>query len=276
MLKSFRVDTAGAMSILFAGCICVLIAFIGFAVDYGMAQSERQELQGALDAAVLAAAKSPTVDKAEVVRQFLASSISRERFDALDIAVDTATPGEIGGVISYVHPTLFLAVLNRSNIPVQVRSTAVAPAPGTLSMTFEAKFAQGWYAKDIFLFVRDADGEIVEMQKVLSYDYDFDHDVKTFKPPVDTISASHDVTSGGTIGVMMRVWPDTIDIGSRSGEYVDYYSDDEDARIRRQGECEHGEEHKWEDGGNEDHRDFIYEMTCTSTEGGTTAIRLKN
>lgn len=191
------------------------------------------------------------------------------------MAVDTSVGNEVSARLDYVQPTLFLAVLARNAVPVQVRSTAIEPGPSKVSMTFKAEFAQGWYAKDIFLFARGPDGVITEMKKVLSYDYDFAKDKKTLDPPIDEVAQSYDITSGGTIGVMMRVWPDTIDIGSRSGEYVDYYSDDLDAKIRRSGDCKDGETHKWEDGGNEDHRDFIYEMTCVSSDGDATALRLK-
>lgn len=275
MIREFLDDVRGTMSVLFAGSIVVLVALLGFAVDYGIAQSKHEHLQDALDAAVLAAASSTAEDKEGVVRQVLMGSLPMSTFSALSIAVDSSNASELSGRIAYVQQALFLPILGYRAIPVEVRATAARPGPATVSATFKSEFAQGWYAKDIYLFARDTDGNIAELKKVLSYDYDFASDTKTFEPPIDEITETYDITSGGTVGVMMRVWPDTVDIGSRDGAYVDYYSDDIDARIRKSGECEDGQTHKWEDGGNEDHRDFIYVMTCESGEIDRTAIRLK-
>ncbi len=57
-LKTFTSDTKGNMAVIFAIALMMIMAALGVAVDYGMAQRAKVKLQNSADAAVLAAAKT--------------------------------------------------------------------------------------------------------------------------------------------------------------------------------------------------------------------------
>ncbi|MCB1511408.1 MAG: Tad domain-containing protein, partial [Hyphomicrobiaceae bacterium] len=56
--ESFSSDNRGAVAIIFAFSIVILVAFVGSAVDYGRWMSARSQQQSAIDAAVLAAGRT--------------------------------------------------------------------------------------------------------------------------------------------------------------------------------------------------------------------------
>lgn len=55
---SFRKDQTGSISIVFAGTLILLLGILALAVDGGNAMRTRQQIQGAMDAAALAAART--------------------------------------------------------------------------------------------------------------------------------------------------------------------------------------------------------------------------
>ncbi len=58
LLKSYKSNTNGTMAVTFAVALLAVLACVGAAVDFSMAQSSRMKMQDTADTAVLAAAKS--------------------------------------------------------------------------------------------------------------------------------------------------------------------------------------------------------------------------
>lgn len=273
-MKSFASDTRGNVVLIFAFGLVMLLSAVAGAIDFGRAYSAKRKLQAALDSAVLAAAASSKPDRLDN-----AATVFQQNFHSAGIT--GASPqftlngsNQVVGTANLSLRSSFLQVLGMQSIPVTATSIAASTYSNVINVTFEATKVQGWFAKDIYAFMRDADGNIVQEVKVLSYDYNRTTNSKTVVPPLDTTSQTYTLSGGSTFGVKMRVWPDYDNVGSRSGPHVDFYSDDKDARIRTKGECETGQEHAWEDGGDSNFKDFVYNMTCTSRSGSIAEVRL--
>jgi hypothetical protein len=144
-----------------------------------------------------------------------------------------------------------------------------------ISYTFTPKQASGWYAKDIFIWVKDGSGNLVSLTKALSYDYDFSTYVGTTNPPLNTATTSFSLPVTHSTGVMMRVYPTGLACGTTRAACppTDYYSDAPNASLflqRSSASCADvgGQDNNWEDGGDNTYTDYIYALRCSvsSTE----------
>ncbi len=129
-------DRRGNVSLVFALCAIPVIGAIGLAIDFGMQVRMRNDMQHALDAAVLAGAIGTTAN------QDLASMVSERAGRALDstgmhpsisVSVDPAN-GTITAHAEVAMGTLFLGLFGDGQSTVRAMSTAVAGAGGPMEV----------------------------------------------------------------------------------------------------------------------------------------------
>lgn len=275
-LSQFADKEDGNIVILFAFTSVVALVSVGGGIDFLTTMSTRSKAQQALDASLLYAAS-----QASNSRLGRAQAYFRANFDTASVGgsmpnFSVDPDGSVTGLLSTKVKTNFLGLIGIKSLPVVVSGASSAIYSTTAEVAFTPTLAQGWYAKDIFAFLRDPQGNIVERVKVLSYNFDPATGIGATDPPFNNSSQTFTLTGGNTFGVMMRVWPNSVNIGSRKGSYVDYYSDDPAPRIHTSGDCSgpEGQTNNWEDGGNFDYMDFVYSMKCSQMVGAPTAVRL--
>jgi len=126
-IKSFARDRKANVAILFAIMSPVVMIALAGAVDYSHGVTTKEEMQAALDAAVLAGAK------ASLTTTQTASITVAGDFYASNIATVTTTSsasfsfnsdGSLTGTATYPMPTLFSGVTGASTIGISVTSTA--------------------------------------------------------------------------------------------------------------------------------------------------------
>ncbi len=128
LMARFRVANAGNIAMIFALCLGVLCGAIGVAVDYGRGSSTRSELQLALDAAVLAAARRHSVDDPEaqgLVAQYARANFS-SKYPNLRIVLESSigVDGKVRAKATVTVPTLFMQILGTDAILVSAKSEA--------------------------------------------------------------------------------------------------------------------------------------------------------
>jgi Flp pilus assembly protein TadG len=274
LIRSYLDNRDGSMAVVMAVMLVVLMAAIGGALDFGRASLARDKTQGVLDAALLHAAGRASQSKVAAASAFFEAESKNLGIAGPDPTFVLGADGSVSGAASMSIETIFLRIVGMQMLPVVVKGTATANIATVTQVAFTPATAQGWYAKDVYAFIRDANGNIIEQTKVLSYDYDYSTGTKTTVPALNQQSQTYTLTGGASFGVMLRVWPDTVHIGSRSGPYVDYYSDDPNPNMLVSGNCKTGETHSWEDGGNQSYGDFVYVMSCSSMVGEPKFVRL--
>ena len=128
-LIRFATDVRGSVAVTFGVAVLPLITAVGAAVDYSVAMKVRSELQGALDAAVLAGAASNATYGDD--RLIEAAAVFNANYDG-DIAVTpifTMGDGIIRGVIASEVPNTFMGIVGIDVVKLNVTAAAVH-APG--------------------------------------------------------------------------------------------------------------------------------------------------
>ena len=138
---------------------------------------------------------------------------------------------------------------------------------GETSVTLTPTAINGWYAKEVFLFVRNASGTITAQTTVASYNFGF------ATAGLNTPSQPMSVPAGSTWGAGLRVWANGDK--SRRGTPILYYSDTPGQRaLQSSGDCAAGgRQDAWGDAGTTG-RNVLYTLICTvptgtGTGGGT-------
>lgn len=127
MLKRYLKNTSGQFAIMFAGFTTVLILAAGAAIDIIGIQKSKSDLQALTDAAVLAAARSKSENKAELMR-LAQAAIDANLKDGQDVRIKLEV---VDGIISVSgsseYDTQLMAVLGFKNLPVSALSEAPIP-----------------------------------------------------------------------------------------------------------------------------------------------------
>jgi hypothetical protein len=124
--KLFISQDSGNVGMIFAAMVIPIVMLIGGAVDYGVAVNKKTLLQGAADAATLAAAKLDDDEPAAII------SAATEIFRA---KVELVGMGAVEPAVSFVdnevrirarteYPTAFMKVASIDELPVEVYSAA--------------------------------------------------------------------------------------------------------------------------------------------------------
>ncbi len=131
-IKAFREQTSGAIAIMFALMVPVLIGVAGISLDYSMAYLVQQRLSQALDAAALAAAASAT-DEADIearVQDFFDANYPPEKLGVtydLDVQI---VGDEVTVMGSARYNTRFLQVLGIDKVDVDAQTTVIREVQG--------------------------------------------------------------------------------------------------------------------------------------------------
>jgi Flp pilus assembly protein TadG len=289
LLKAVLRDRGGNMAVLTGLAFIPIVGAVGLAIDVSDAISVRNKVQHALDAAALAAAaKYPTMDVA-YAKSFLMADLAN-----LPIAPNAGDPGYavslagsdftmdadgvVTGTASVDVKTTFMGLAGFTTTRLNVVSTAASINKTKVgSATYNITNAQGAYDKDIYFFTRDKGGNILSETLILKYDYTLSKGKGStvFTPP-KSLSTTIKVGDYASYGYKMVVYEDN----SYTGKTINpksYYSDDPKSPAWRKitGDCTTGTStENWEDGGDANYKDFVFDVTCSEVEVATGKVRL--
>lgn len=144
--ERFKRDERGAVAIIFALSIFVLLLICGLGIDYGRAIHARAKIRAALDAATLAAAKgirlqnltsaqAKALAKTMFLQNFRSGSMGFADINAINIAVDAGaakvdvqvdasvptTLGQLAGIEKFDIPSVSAAIFEAKDIEVAVQ-----------------------------------------------------------------------------------------------------------------------------------------------------------
>ena len=134
LLRNFLADNAGNMSVIFAVSAVPLMLIASVAMDVSYAERTDNNLQNALDRAALAAIANPNMTAQQ--REAYAEKVFNENFISKHKAMLTypdeggAGVFNIAGVVNL--PTTLGAMVNRRNVEVDAKSSAVLQEEGSI------------------------------------------------------------------------------------------------------------------------------------------------
>lgn len=271
---AFATCQRGTVAILFGLSLFPVVLLMGGAVDYSAAVAKKSRLQEALDKGVLAAAVKGNADSALLNRYLNANMPVGITAINATLAVKTAANGDItyASDATFAVQTAFLKMVGMNAINVGAHSEATLPTQ-IVTATFNAVSAKGAFAKDMFLWTKNASGAVTSKQTVLSYRYGVSG--SGTNPPVGNWTVTFSVPKYSTYGVGMVAYQDLSYQGGLINP-VEYYSDVDAASFRKTGNCQDGggAQYNVEDGGDSDYLDFVYTMKCVLGVASNSVARL--
>lgn len=275
-LEKFAKDRKGTVAVTVSIVLIPFMGILGAAIDYNAAERAKTELQNLVDASgLMALNKSSTSEAIIVINAYLADT----KFAGATISgvaiTNTASGRTLTLTATATVPTLVLghALGGGSEMPIVVTSK-ISGTFKPISYTFTPLQASGWYAKDIFIWVKDGNGNLISLTKTLSYDFNWANLGINFDgnttPPLNTATTSFSLPATHKTGVMMRVYPTGTACGQTRATCTptDYYSDASNSNLflqRSSSSCADvgGQNNNWEDGGDNTYTDFVYALRCT-------------
>ncbi len=124
--KRFAVNESGNVGMIFAAMIIPTIMLIGGAVDYGQAINKKTILQGAADAATLAAAKLDDDEPEAIIsaaQAIFLAKIEKAGIEDVQFQVNFVD-NEVRLTASTTEPTAFMKVAAIDELPVEAYSVA--------------------------------------------------------------------------------------------------------------------------------------------------------
>lgn len=124
-LRRFGHDRSGNVALIAALAAIPFVLAIGIAVDYTRAAAAKNDLQAAIDAAVLAGAHDGTAGWTTVAGQMLTSSVKTTDFAISTSSFTKDADGNYVGTASGAVATTFASLMAVSSLPVSATATAV-------------------------------------------------------------------------------------------------------------------------------------------------------
>lgn len=289
-LARFKSNRNGNISILFAASLPVMLAGVGAAIDFASASMLHDQMQEAIDAATLAAASKGTADDGIALSAFLENApdfvvvkngVEDSWANVKSVKMKVNADGNMVGTATGTMKTSLLGIIGVEDVDIAVTATAKMNKITKIDKaTFQITNAQGAYDKDIYFFTRDKNGVITSSTLILQYDYTLKSGkgTKVFTPAITT-STTVTVGDYASFGYQMVVYEDTTYTGKRVSP-KSYYSDAADAAkwTRTSGNCSDttGQTNNWEDGGDSNYADFVFNLKCTTTTSVARDVRLIN
>lgn len=271
---AFATCQSGTVAILFGLSLFPVVLLMGGAVDYSAAVAKKSRLQEALDKGVLAAAVKGNADSALLNRYLNANMPVGITAINATLAANTAANGDItyASDATFAVRTAFLKMVGMDAINVGAHAEATLPTQ-IVTATFNAVGAKGAFAKDMFLWTKNASGAVTSKQTVLSYRYGVSG--SGTNPPVGYWTVTFSVPKYSTYGVGMVAYQDLSYQGGLINP-VEFYSDVDAASFRKTGNCQDGggAHYNVEDGGDNDYLDFVYTMKCVLGVASNSVARL--
>ena len=129
--KRLSRDRSGNFAIMGALGATVVALSVGVLIDFGIARSDRQLLQQAIDSGVLAATYlTNESDQKTLVKSYLVANTKYPVIDA-NLTVTKNSDGSLTATYRRLVPTSFLGITGVNTIPVSVKATAIRPAGGS-------------------------------------------------------------------------------------------------------------------------------------------------
>jgi Flp pilus assembly protein TadG len=171
-----------------------LLLAVGFSVDYTSAVTARSNMQGALDASILAITTLPTTtskaDRQTALQQAYAanSGPGAATLTGVNIAADgTAT---FTATASYAMPTDFMSIARINSVQVGVASS-VRKTPALVQTTFRVTKVSGYWSKTMLLYGTKFGDTVAKPLMTISYAYNGFGDPKGYgTTTVSTINGS--------------------------------------------------------------------------------------
>jgi Flp pilus assembly protein TadG len=142
-LIKFANDRSGAVAIIFAFTVFILLGIVGGAVDYGRWLTAKSKQQAAIDAAVLAAGRVFQISNGDTYQSIAAADEYYSKMKSTLLSNDTTNFAVVdnGGAMlatsSAVVITPFLQFAGVSSLPVNITSKAVMTAAGNADKSIE-------------------------------------------------------------------------------------------------------------------------------------------
>lgn len=138
----FRRDERGTTAMIFALTIAIVVSMVGGAVDYGRAVKVRDQMQNAVDAAVLAAARSWQLNgDATMALQVAQSFYDRNKPYEVASTLQTFPPDAARNALvleaSAVAQAPFLSLIRVDGFTIEVRSEALLAVGGNSELNLE-------------------------------------------------------------------------------------------------------------------------------------------
>ena len=139
---SFTQDVRGSTAMLFALTTAVVLAMVGGAVDYGRAVKARDQMQNAVDAAVLAAARSWQLDgNIALAQQRALEFYNRNKPQDIQTAITAFSTDPVRNAIvlesSGIVPAPFLSLIRSDGFTVEARAEALLAVGGNSQTSLE-------------------------------------------------------------------------------------------------------------------------------------------
>lgn len=252
----------------------------GIAIDYARISDARTKVQGALDSAVLASASKGTLDQAHSAKLFARNIPDTPGLTINNLAFTADTTGVLTAKAQVSMPMGMLGMFGKTRQTIRVSSKAQMFQLKKISqVTFQITSATGAYDKDFYFFTKDSTGKITSEQLVMSYDYTLSSTGKQTRVYTPSLSTAKTAAVGdySTVGVKMVVYEDTTYRGGKINP-KSYLSDDPKAAnwSKTSGACTDGsgQTQNWEDGGDGNYLDFVFNLKCTISTSSKTMARL--
>jgi hypothetical protein len=223
----------------------------------------KRKLQLALDKGLVAAAVKADADATHLNR-YLSSNLGPV-VSGVTAGITTSTNANGDTVYAsnanFAVRTYFLRMIGVNSVNVTATAEATL-ASQIVTATFSPIGAKGAFAKDIFLFTRDAAGNVTYKQTALNYRYGVSGSGTS--PAIGSWTVSFTVPKYSTFGLGMVAYEDLSYQGALTSP-KEYYSDKNAANFIATGQCSDpaGAQYNVEDGGDNDFADFVYSMKCT-------------
>jgi Flp pilus assembly protein TadG len=124
-------DNSGSVAPLFALALIAVLGTAALAIDYGRGVDEQSKLQAALDAAVLAGARSEG-NKIQAAEAFFAANVTSELATSASASFSVGARGEITGTASANLSNYLAGLIGHHNTAVGVVSVAASGTDGKI------------------------------------------------------------------------------------------------------------------------------------------------
>jgi len=142
-LQGFGRSQSGAVAIIFALTLVMVVGLVGGAIDYGRWASAKSKQQQAIDAAVLAAGRTYQISAQNVSSATAAATLYYQELKSMLLANDVTTfqvvdnGKTVVGVTSGFVKTPFLSVVGIANLPVNITAKAILASGGNAKNSVE-------------------------------------------------------------------------------------------------------------------------------------------
>ncbi|MGV3548799.1 pilus assembly protein TadG-related protein [Rhizobium sp.] len=155
LYRRLLLDRAGNIAMSFAVVSVPLLAAVGVGVDYVRALNVQREMQGSLDAALVAAVKNVGTKDDTELKKILANWMSRDpnnagayQLDANSVVIDKSKE-TLTATVRATVPTTFLRIIGRNDVPVAAKASIMGGSTVTKSavsmyLVLDQSTSMGW------------------------------------------------------------------------------------------------------------------------------------